>query len=93
MFCNRKTNRTRQLIGISFYKVIERLLQIELWIDLLRACSIENSRRLIGPVACRRYVKGNTITLYILYLIISRIGDNTITQNDIGTKDACKYLT
>ena len=48
MFCYRQADRTRQFIAITFNEVLECLLRIELGIELLRCCGIQDRRSLVA---------------------------------------------
>ena len=82
-----------QLIRVALDEVLERLLRVELRVELLGHGGIKDRRCLIATVSGLRHVYGGAVALNILRDLMDLVGHDTVTQPDIFAEDSCEYLT
>ena len=94
MFCYGQADSTRQLITITFNKVLKCLFRIQLGIKLLRRCGIQHRRCLIASSeGTRAFNLRRSFAIDILYNAMAFISQDSIAQNYLCTEYAYEYLT
>ena len=84
MLGNVKSDSTRQFVGIAFYERLESLVDIQLWIKVVRR-SVEHRRRLVGTIADNRHINvGGLIGLNILNQLMGLVSDYAVVQADVS---------
>jgi hypothetical protein len=98
MLSDRETNSTWELIRGALDIVVEALLGVELWVELLLAWSIEHAGRLVDVLANRNGLNAGALTFNISCYIAALALWSLYLYDSVVKLNACskhsrKYLT
>ena len=91
MLCNRQTDRTRQLIGVTLDETLECLMQVKLGIDVM-GNGIQHLRRLIALSGWHWVDIDGLAAFYVYRHVVLLVGHHTIVQLDICTETTTEHL-